>query len=128
MERTHIRPNGGWEWLAWLYLRVSAALLLLLVLGHLYIMHVINTTDVIDFHFVAQRFRNPLWRAYDLLILVLALSHGLVGLRGIVHDYTRPGGGWRLAWNVVLWTVGLVFALLGALVLFSFDPATFARP
>jgi succinate dehydrogenase / fumarate reductase membrane anchor subunit len=109
-------------------MRVSAVLLVFLVLGHLYIMHIVNSTDTIDFAFVAQRLANPIWRVYDLLILLLALSHGLNGLRGIVNDYTRPGGPWRLVWNVALWTVGLVFTLLGALVLFSFNPSAFARP
>jgi succinate dehydrogenase / fumarate reductase membrane anchor subunit len=127
MEARRVRPNG-WEWLSWLYMRVSAVLLLGLVLGHLYIMHILQGTDRIDFAFVAERLSTPFWRVYDLLILVLALSHGLNGLRGIVNDYTRPGGAWRLVWNVALWTVGLVFTLLGALVLFSFNPSAFARP
>jgi succinate dehydrogenase / fumarate reductase membrane anchor subunit len=127
VEARRVRPNG-WEWMSWLYMRVSAVLLVFLVLGHLYIMHIVNSTDTIDFAFVAQRLANPIWRVYDLLILLLALSHGLNGLRGIVNDYTRPGGPWRLVWNVALWTVGLVFTLLGALVLFSFNPSAFARP
>ncbi|MDR7415016.1 MAG: succinate dehydrogenase, hydrophobic membrane anchor protein [Armatimonadota bacterium] len=119
---TGARANG-WAWLGWLYLRISAVLLLGLVLGHLYIMHVLNSTDRIDFAFVAQRFSTPFWRVYDLLILLLALTHGLVGVRGIVYDYTRSAG-WRLVWNVVLWSVGLVFTILGSLVLFSFQPGT----
>lgn len=126
MQVSRARPNGGWEWISWLYMRVSAVLLVVLVLGHLYIMHIVNSTDTIDFAFVAQRMANPLWRLYDLLILLLALTHGLNGVRGIVNDYTKPGGGWRLFWNATLWTVGLVFTVLGALVLFSFDPAAFA--
>ncbi|MDR5683416.1 MAG: succinate dehydrogenase, hydrophobic membrane anchor protein [Armatimonadota bacterium] len=114
------RPNG-WEWLSWLYMRVSAVLLIGLVLGHLYIMHILNSTDTIDFDFVAQRFATPLWRVYDLLILVLALTHGLNGLRGIVSDYTRSPR-WRLFWNATIGTLGLVFGTLGALVLFTFQP------
>jgi succinate dehydrogenase hydrophobic anchor subunit len=92
VEARRVRPNG-WEWLSWLYMRVSAVLLLGLVLGHLYIMHILQGTDRIDFAFVAERFSTPFWRVYDLLILVLALSHGLNGLRGIVNDYTPAGWG-----------------------------------
>lgn len=127
MEARRARPNG-WEWLSWLYMRVSAVLLLGLVVGHLYIMHLVAGTDRIDFAFVAERFATPFWRIYDLLILVLALSHGLNGMRGIVAEYTRPGGRWRLMWNVALGIVGLVLTLLGALVLFSFHPSAIARP
>jgi succinate dehydrogenase / fumarate reductase membrane anchor subunit len=102
----------------WLYIRLSALAMIGLVIGHLYIMHVINSTDTIDFQFVAERFRGPFWRVYDLLILLFALSHGLVGLRGILDDYVHPRR-WRLAAEVALWIVGVGFAALGAFVLLA---------
>jgi len=97
---------------------VSALAMIGLVIGHLYIMHVINSTDTIDFQFVAQRFRGPFWRAYDLLILLFALSHGLIGLRGILDDYIHHRG-WRVAAETALWIVGVVFVALGAFVLLT---------
>jgi succinate dehydrogenase / fumarate reductase membrane anchor subunit len=113
------RPVGGWPLFLWFYLRISAIGMIGLVIGHLYIMHIINSTDSIDFQFVAQRFGGPFWRTYDLVILVFAMSHGLVGLRGIFDDYIHHRG-WRVAAEVAMWIVGIVFASLGALVLFSF--------
>ncbi len=113
-----VRPAGGLPLVLWFYMRLSAVAMLGLVVGHLYIMHVVNSTDVIDFAFVAQRFRGPFWRAYDLLILVFALSHGLIGLRGILDDYVHHRG-WRVAAEIALWTAGAAFAGLGALVLFA---------
>lgn len=121
-----IRPIGGAPLLLWFYLRVSGIAMLGLVLGHLYIMHVINTTDTIDFAFVAARFTTPFWRIYDMLILIFALSHGLVGLRGILADYI-PNRGWRVAAETTMWTLGLVFFVMGALVLATFQPGQFAR-
>ncbi|MDR7554392.1 MAG: succinate dehydrogenase, hydrophobic membrane anchor protein [Armatimonadota bacterium] len=120
-----VRPAGGLPLVLWFYMRLSAVAMLGLVVGHLYIMHVVNSTDVIDFAFVAQRFRGPFWRAYDLLILVFALSHGLIGLRGILDDYVHHRG-WRVAAEIALWIVGAAFAGLGALVLFTvqFPPGT----
>lgn len=112
------RPVGGASLVLWLYIRVSALAMIGLVIGHLYIMHVINSTDTIDFQFVAQRFRGPFWRAYDLLILLFALSHGLIGLRGILDDYIHHRG-WRVAAEAALWIVGVVFVALGALVLLT---------
>ncbi|MBI3997623.1 MAG: succinate dehydrogenase, hydrophobic membrane anchor protein [Armatimonadetes bacterium] len=119
------RPAGGLPLFLWFYIRVSALAMIGLVIGHLYIMHVINSTDTIDFQFVAQRFRTPFWRAYDLLILLFALSHGLIGLRGILDDYIHHRG-WRAAAEAALWIVGIVFAALGALVLFTlqFSPGS----
>lgn len=114
------RPSGGASLFLWLYIRASALAMIGLVIGHLYIMHVINSTDTIDFQLVAQRFRGPVWRAYDLLILLFALSHGLIGLRGILDDYVHHRG-WRVAAEAALWIVGLGFVGLGALVLFTFQ-------
>lgn len=113
------RPRGGAALFLWLYIRASALAMIGLVIGHLYIMHVINSTDTIDFQFVAARFRGPFWRVYDLLILLFALSHGLVGLRGIFDDYIKRRG-WRTVAEVALWIIGLGFAALGAFVLLVF--------
>jgi succinate dehydrogenase / fumarate reductase membrane anchor subunit len=114
------RPAGGWPLFLWFYLRISAIGMIGLVIGHLYIMHIINSTDTLDFRFVADRFGGPFWRTYDLIILVFAMSHGLVGLRGIFDDYIEHRG-WRVTAEVVMWIIGIVFASLGALVLFSFQ-------
>ena len=113
------RPAGGLPLALWFYMRVSAIGMIVLVIGHLYIMHILTSTDTLDFKFVAERFGGPFWRLYDLVILVFALSHGLIGLRGIVDDYLHHRG-WRVAAEVALWVVGVVFLALGALVLFAF--------
>jgi len=112
------RPAAGASLFLWFYIRASALAMIGMVIGHLYIMHVINSTDTIDFQFVAQRFRGPFWRAYDLLILLFALSHGLIGLRGILDDYIHHRG-WRVAAETALWIVGVVFVALGAFVLLT---------
>lgn len=113
------KPAGGLPLLLWFYLRLSAIGMIGLVIGHLYVMHILNTTDTIDFTFVAARFSGPFWRVYDLVLLFFALSHGLVGLRGVLDDYIHRRG-WRVAAEIALWTVGVVFMALGALVLFTF--------
>jgi succinate dehydrogenase / fumarate reductase membrane anchor subunit len=114
------RPAGGLALLLWFYMRISAIGMIALVVGHLYIMHVVTTTNNIDFKFVAGRFRGPFWRTYDLVLLAFALSHGLVGLRGIFDDYIQHRG-WRVAAEAALWIVGIIFVALGALVLFTFQ-------
>ncbi len=122
-----VRPAGGLPLYLWFFMRVSAILMFGLVLGHLYIMHIINSTDTIDFQFVAQRFSTPFWRAYDLFILFFALGHGLIGMRGILDDYVRSRP-WRAFAEGLLWTAGAVFFLLGALILMTFQPGAFRGP
>ncbi len=116
------RPAGGLEFYGWLYIRLSGVLIVFLVLGHLFIMHLMDGgVSRINFDFIAQRFASPFWRVYDLLLMVLALSHGVWGMRTVLLDYIhRPLP--RLAAVAALYTVsGVVFAL-GVLVLFTFRP------
>jgi succinate dehydrogenase / fumarate reductase, membrane anchor subunit len=120
------KPTGGVSLALWFYMRVSAIAMIALVLGHLYIMHVINSTDTIDFAFVAARFSTPLWRIYDMLVLFLALSHGLVGLRGILADYIAPRG-WRVAAETAMWVIGFVFLVMGAIILVTFQTGAVVR-
>jgi succinate dehydrogenase hydrophobic anchor subunit len=46
----------------------------------------------------------------------------LIGLRGVLDDYVHHRG-WRVTAEIALWIVGIVFAALGALVLFTFQAA-----
>jgi succinate dehydrogenase / fumarate reductase, membrane anchor subunit len=115
------RPAGGLELYAWLFMRVSGLTLIVMVLIHFAIMHVINDIQDINFAFVVKRFATPFWISYDLVMLVLALFHGLNGLRVIIDDYvkSRP---WRVIWLSALYVVGLVFLVVGTVTLVTFRP------
>jgi len=115
------RPTGGIELYAWLFMRVSGIVLIIMVLIHFAIMHVITDIRDINFAFVAKRFATPFWISYDLAMLILALFHGLNGLRTIIDDYvsSRP---WRVMWLSALYVVGLVFLVVGAVTLVTFRP------
>jgi succinate dehydrogenase / fumarate reductase membrane anchor subunit len=115
------RPAGGFELYAWFFMRISGIVLLGLALGHLVIMHITNSVDHIDYQFVAARYRTPFWRTYDLVMLWLALLHGLNGLRTVIDDYVQTKS-WRLISLSCLWVVGLVFLVLGSLVILTFQP------
>ncbi len=117
------KPESGIELYAWLFMRVSGVVLLFMALGHLAIMHVIHDVESIDYQFVARRFMTPFWRTYDLLMLWLALIHGLNGARTLVEDYVGARG-WRVATLASLYVVGLVFLALGSVVILTFQPVT----
>ena len=114
------RPAGGAELYAWLFMRFSGLVLLLLALGHLFIMHLFNSIHSINYDFVAERYRGWFWRAYDGTMLWLALLHGLNGLRTLADDYLRP----PMPGPVVkgMYAVGLLFLALGTWVIVAFNP------
>ena len=123
MNGARPRPESGFELYAWLFMRVSGVVLLFMALSHLAIMHVINNIESIDYDFVARRYLTPFWRTYDLVLLWLALIHGLNGVRTLVDDYVRAHG-WRVVSLASLYVVGFVFLALGSLVILTFQPVT----
>ena len=118
---TRARPTNNVEVYSWFFMRVSGVVLLLMVFGHLAIMHVINSVDTINYWWVAERMATPFWRTYDWIILVLALVHGMNGMRVIVDDYVHTRGR-RTLCMAILWVIGFIFLALGSLVLFTFTP------
>jgi succinate dehydrogenase / fumarate reductase membrane anchor subunit len=119
------RPRSGFEFWAWLFMRLSGILLLFLAVGHVLIMHVLETgVERVNFSFVVQRWSSPFWRTWDWMMLALALLHGVNGTRVIIQDYVRRPG-WRLAWNWAFGVVGFTLFVLGTIIVFTFDPAQF---
>ncbi|MGH9267547.1 MAG: succinate dehydrogenase hydrophobic membrane anchor subunit [Acidimicrobiales bacterium] len=118
-ERRRPRPN--FETWSWLFMRVSGLALLFLALTHFALTHIVNDVVETDSAFVADRWRNPLWRVFDWLLLALALLHGLNGLRLIIDDYVRRPRR-RLAVKVGLYSLSLALFLLGTQTIVTFDP------
>ena len=115
------KPGGGFELFSWYFFRISGVLLIFLAIIHLAIMHVSTDVSQTVYDFVAARYSNPFWRVYDLLLLTLALLHGLNGLRIAIDDYVRPRG-WRLLAQSTVWTIALAWWLMGMMTIITFQP------
>jgi succinate dehydrogenase cytochrome b556 subunit len=79
-----VRPNA--IGIAWWYLRISGLLVIALVLGHLFVMHYANAPKATTSAFVLTRWSAGFWRDFDWALLLLALTHGLLGMRNVVAD------------------------------------------
>ena len=109
-ERVSRRPRQNFETWSWFFMRVSGLVLLFLALTHFAVTHIVNDVVETDAEFVAARWDNPLWRMFDWVLLALALSHGLNGLRWIIDDYVRRPSA-RATVKAVLYSVsGALFA------------------
>ncbi len=124
----HTKPAGGFELWAWYFMRISGLILVFLALGHLFITHILNNVENINYYFVASRWGDPktgvFWRLWDLTMINLAVIHGFNGLRQILDEYViRPGR--RVLTHTLIWTAAI--ALLGvgsyAILLFQQDKA-----
>ena len=122
------RPAGGYELGSWLFMRISGIILLFLAVGHVLIMHVMDTGVArVDFDFVVARWTGEgavFWRSWDWMMLSLALLHGVNGVRVIAQDYIRRPGV-RLATNWIFGIVGFAMFVLGTFIVFTFDPSQF---
>jgi succinate dehydrogenase / fumarate reductase membrane anchor subunit len=117
------RPVRGFELWTWLFMRISGIVLLFLAVGHVLIMHVYDRgVDRVNFAFIQLRWASPFWKTWDWLMLVLALLHGVNGLRVITLDYVRPAGA-RLAINSFFTVLGAALMALGTIIVVTFDPA-----
>jgi succinate dehydrogenase / fumarate reductase, membrane anchor subunit len=116
------QKTGNFELNAWLFMRGSGLLLLVLVFGHLFVNLMVGKgIHAIDFAFVAGKWANPFWQVWDLAMLWLAELHGMNGLRTIINDYaTKPTT--KLVLKTLLYFSALVVIVLGTLVIFTFDP------
>ena len=113
--------SSGWETFSWYFFRISGVGLLFLALFHVFDMHIANDVSATSYDYIAARYANPFWRVYDLLLLTLALLHGLNGLRIVCDDYIK-GHGTRLLVQSGLFLVALTFWLMGTMTIVTFQP------
>jgi succinate dehydrogenase / fumarate reductase, membrane anchor subunit len=114
---------SGRERFWWYFMRLSGLALVILALGHMFIMHVLVVIagQEIDFAFVQSRWGTPFWRIYDLLLLVLAFVHGVNGTRVVVTDYVTNRTARSFVISVLL-VVAAIWLVLGIAVIAFFDP------
>jgi succinate dehydrogenase / fumarate reductase membrane anchor subunit len=118
-ERAAPRPPAHLEFYSWYFLRLSGLLLIVLALGHFLLMHVVHNILQVDYAFAARRWAVPAWRLYDWLLLVLALLHGMGGLRVVVDEWVRPPAVRRAA-QLAAGGAAVGFLLLGSYVVVAF--------
>lgn len=115
------RGASGWETFSWYWFRISGVGLVFLALIHVFINHVSTDVSQTQYDLVAARYSNPFWRVYDLLLLTLALFHGLNGLRIVCEDYISSRG-WRLSVQSALFFIAIAFWLMGTMTIITFQP------
>ncbi len=126
MASRRVKPTGGYELWWWYFMRVSGLLLVFLALGHLFITHILNNVEVINYHFVSSRWANPqtgvIWRLWDLTMINLAVLHGFNGVREVLYEYIASNRA-RIMVSTIIWSsaVGLIAIGSYAILLFHSD-------
>ncbi len=122
-SRSH-RVMNRTELNIWLFMRISGLLLIVLALGHFFLMHFIYGVENMDFNFIIQRWMDPVlglfWRSYDLALLFFALIHGMFGLRYSLEDYVHHRGLKMTLLGLAI-LVEIALLAMGAYVIFTFN-------
>jgi succinate dehydrogenase / fumarate reductase membrane anchor subunit len=118
------RQGSLFELYSWFFMRVSGAILLVIVIFHLMYMHFIIPGGVanITYDVIVGRWTGSLgafWRTFDLTLLAFAFTHGTNGIRFILEDYIHHDG-WRTFIKTLLYLLYAVLIFLGAYIIFSF--------
>jgi len=119
-----LKPSGGYELFMWYFMRISGLALVFLAVGHLFIMHILNNVETINYAFVASRWTAPrtgwIWRLWDVSLISLAVIHGFNGLREILYEYLTSGG--RIIAGTLTWALTFLFIGAGAYSILMFQP------
>ena len=100
----------------WYLQRITGALLVILLIAHFWVEHFMTAAlrrGELSYEVIASRISNPAWQAIDIAFLIVALYHGLSGLRNIILDYSRVGPAASRAITIALIGVGALWAYWG---------------
>ena len=113
-----VQPRSRFELYAWLFMRVSGLVLILMAVFHFLYMHFYIQVDTINFDVIAFRWRQPFWRVYDFVLLALGFTHGMNGARVVLEDYVPKR--MRKSILTILFLLYIALISLGAWIIFTF--------
>src|SRR2546425_378787 len=100
----------------WYLQRITGVLLLILLVAHFCVEHYMAAPlrrGELTYHVILSRISNPYWQAIDIAFLLIALYHGLNGVRGIILDYSKISRRTARLCTAALVLVGLIWAYWG---------------
>lgn len=104
----------------WLFMRLSGVAMLILAVGHMVIQHVLNSSANLTLQFVAAQWSSWGWKAFDILLLWMAIPHGVNGLYNVLSDYVHNAGARRIiSFVLTLFIVATVIWATIAIALFD---------
>ena len=125
ITRRSVKIQGNFERSAFMFMRVSGIALLLFAVGHMMIQHVINSSTNLTIQFVAEQWNSWGWKAFDFLLLIFAVSHGINGFRNILEDYVHSKT--AVKWISIILLVFVIATILWAgYAIWQFDSTPFS--
>src|SRR5438552_1361454 len=102
--------------ISWYLQRITGALLIIVLAAHFWVEHFMSAElrrGDLTYEAILSRITNPLWQFIDIAFLLVALYHGLNGLRIIILDFSRIGPRAAQASTVLIVLAGALWAWWG---------------
>lgn len=116
-----VQVQTNFENLAYFFMRMSGISLLLLAVGHIFVQLILNDVHNLTLIFVQQQWDAWGWKAYDMLLLIFALAHGLNGLRNVLSDYVHNARRMQIV-SYVLLGFFIITVIVAGYGIAAFDP------
>jgi len=97
---------------SWLFQRVTAVLLIVMLAIHLIFTHILNIGNL-NYDSIGERLAHAGFTAVDVILLAAGIFHALNGLRMVLMDYWFTSRRNTLALTVALWVVGIAAMAYG---------------
>ncbi|MFZ1397432.1 MAG: hypothetical protein WAS33_11065 [Candidatus Promineifilaceae bacterium] len=121
ITRRKVQVKFNFERYAYLFMRMSGLILLILAVGHMMIQHVLNSSGNLTLLFVAEQWNSWGWKAYDIFLLLFAIPHGVNGLRNVLEDYIHNPRTMKTI-NIILAVFVVATVIWAAIGISLFDP------
>lgn len=111
MRAETVSEHRGGMW-AWLFQRITAVLLIVMLAIHLIYTHIVGIGDI-NYDTVGERLAHAGFIVVDIILLAAGIYHALNGLRMVLMDYWFGSRKRALILSIVLWVVGIVAMVYG---------------
>lgn len=116
-----VRIKANFERTAFLFMRLSGVVLLILAVGHVTLQLILNDVHSLSLAYVQTAWTSWGRRIMDMLLLFFALTHGVNGLRNILSDFVHDEKKMKLISTLLLVFVIVTIAVAGFAIA-SHDP------
>jgi succinate dehydrogenase / fumarate reductase membrane anchor subunit len=117
-----VQLDRNMERYAWLFMRLSGVAMLILAVGHMVIQHIVNSSTALSLEFVAVQWSAWGWKTFDILLLWMAIPHGIRGLYNVLGDYIHNRGVMRII-GLLLGLFVIATVIWATIAITLFDPA-----
>ncbi len=106
--------SGG---LIWLFQRISAVVLFLLLITHFVTYHFLGHGSI-KYTDIVEKMGSPFFNLIQFIFLITALYHGINGIWMVAEDYMKKRGTRMLVFSVLV-LLGVILLFVGMLTIFK---------